>query len=417
MQLVLFTSSYPYDFSAEYTFIDPEIGFLAEKFSKVIVVPRMTGGGRRPQPANVEVMDHYADFLRKNLNLGRLTHSLFSSQLMRDELHNRPDILPYPAKLLKLVLFTSRVELTAKWIIEHIKSWQMDPNQTLLYSYWMDHSATGLAMAKLHIPSLKVISRAHNFDIFEQHYFPYYWPYRAETLQSLDKLFLVSNSGKKYFCDRYPELESKFEVAQLGVNDPGFLCRPSNDGVFRIVSCSYIVPPKRLDLLLNGVAIAARGRPSQKFEWVHIGDGKGRKSLERRMARALPANVTARVTGYLPNYKVLKFYQDQTADVFINVSKSEGTPVSIMEAISCGIPVIATSVGGNPEIVSNENGILIRADPTPDEIADAFFDFIDHPKRAIEKRTAGREIWHKRYNAAVNSRAFAERLKNIRELP
>src|SRR5688572_10249949 len=107
----------------------------------------------------------------------------------------------------------------------------MNPEQILLYSYWMDHSATGLAMVKLHFPSLKVVSRAHNFDIFEEHYYPYYWPYRKETLKALDKLFLVSDSGKKHFCDRYLEFNSKFETAYLGVNDPGFICRPSEDGV------------------------------------------------------------------------------------------------------------------------------------------------------------------------------------------
>ncbi len=415
MQLILFTSSYPYDFSAEYTFIDPEIGFLAEKFDKLILVPRAIGGRLRPLPSNVEVDDGYADFLRNNLNSEKMIRTAFSSRLVMHELRKRPDVLPYPSKILKLIFFVSRVELTMKWTTNLIESRQINPRQSLLYSYWMDHSATGLAMAKLNSPELKVISRAHNFDIFEEHYYPHYWPYREETLKILDKLFLVSNSGKKYFCDHYPEFQSKFEMAQLGVKDPGFMCRRSEDDVFRIISCSYIVPAKRLNLLLNGVAAAAYHRPAQKFEWVHIGDGKGRKSLERRMAHNLPKNVTAYLKGHMPNHEVMRLYRDQPADVFVNVSKSEGIPVSIMEAISCGIPAIATSIGGNPEIVSQENGILISADPTPDEIADAFFHLIDHPDRTIEKRAAGRRVWYERYNAAVNSRVFAEQLEKIRE--
>ncbi|NCO54621.1 MAG: glycosyltransferase, partial [Bacteroidetes bacterium] len=46
-------------------------------------------------------------------------------------------------------------------------------------------------------------------------------------------------------------------------------------------------------------------------------------------------------------------------DLFINVSESEGIPVSIMEALSAGIPVIATNVGGTNEIVNNDVGFLI----------------------------------------------------------
>lgn len=46
-------------------------------------------------------------------------------------------------------------------------------------------------------------------------------------------------------------------------------------------------------------------------------------------------------------------------DLFVNMSLSEGIPVSIMEAISFGIPIIATNVGGNAEIVNDETGVLI----------------------------------------------------------
>ena len=54
-------------------------------------------------------------------------------------------------------------------------------------------------------------------------------------------------------------------------------------------------------------------------------------------------------------------------DLFINLSTSEGIPVSIMEAYSFGIPAIATNVGGTAELVSNKNGRLI--DVTLDAIA------------------------------------------------
>ena len=50
--------------------------------------------------------------------------------------------------------------------------------------------------------------------------------------------------------------------------------------------------------------------------------------------------------------------------MFINLSSSEGIPVSIMEAQSFGIPVIATNVGGSGEIVVSETGVLVDENRT-----------------------------------------------------
>jgi glycosyltransferase involved in cell wall biosynthesis len=111
----------------------------------------------------------------------------------------------------------------------------------------------------------------------------------------------------------------------------------------------------------------------------------------------------------------MKFYQERPADVFINVSSTEGTPVAVMEAASCGIPVIATAVGGNTEIVSERNGTLLNPDPTPEEIAEAILAYAGHPEILAAKRKGSRDIWLERYNAEVNFRAFAERLKAIGE--
>ncbi len=58
--------------------------------------------------------------------------------------------------------------------------------------------------------------------------------------------------------------------------------------------------------------------------------------------------------GYGSIDDLMLFFKENSVDLFINASITEGTPVSIMEAISCGIPIIATDVGGNPEIVSEK---------------------------------------------------------------
>jgi len=415
MTIIIFTQSYPYDFTTEHIFVRPEIPYLAEKFEKIVLVPRSCKGKRLSLPSGVEVDDRYADFLQKNSRPHRMIRLALTSRSFFQEIRNHPSILLYPSKILKLILFSSRVELTRQWITNFIKTRQINPNVCILYSYWFDHAAAALAMVRQEFPTIRVVSRAHGYDIYDEHYYPYYWPYRRKTLNELDMLFFASEAGKSYFRGRYPEFTSKYETAHLGIEDPGFVSCSSKDGVFRIVSCSHIVPVKRLDLLLDGIATAARLRPEQQFEWVHFGDGNRRKSLEKKITRNFPPNIKGHLLGYMPNSRIIQYYSEHPCDVFVNVSQTEGgAPVSIQEAISCGIPVIATSIGGNPEIVSENNGLLLSPDPTPEEIATALLKIWDNPLLSEQMRKESRQVWRESYNAEVNFRLFAERLKSIR---
>jgi glycosyltransferase involved in cell wall biosynthesis len=76
-----------------------------------------------------------------------------------------------------------------------------------------------------------------------------------------------------------------------------------------------------------------------------------------------------KLNGFVDNKNLIKFYQSQPVDLFLNVSASEGLPVSIMEALSFGIPVIATDVGGTSELVNENNGQLIPANFDINELA------------------------------------------------
>ena len=414
MILVLFTTSYPYDFSAEYTFLAREVPYLAGNIHRVIIVPRISKGNCLSIPPTVEVDDSYSAYYKDNTDiLSILTHALGSVSFY-EELRSHFLLLLNPFKLAKLILSLGRAEITRRWVEDRIKDCRKN-SELVFYSYWFDDIVVGLGLVKRQHPQIKLVSRAHGYDIYEELYFPFYWPCRRQALSTLDILFPASEDGANYFREKYPHFASIIESAHLGVQDPGFQSHPSMDNVFRIVSCAYIVSLKRLDLLLKGIALAARLRPEQKFEWIHFGGGKGQKALERLIQQSSSANFTSRITGNVPNEHIMLHYRENPVDVFINVSSTEGTPVSIMEAISCGMPVIATSVGGNSEIVSERNGILLSPNPTPQEIANAIFALLDNPEMAVLKRRGSREVWAERYNADVNFRLFAERLKSIRE--
>ena len=101
-------------------------------------------------------------------------------------------------------------------------------------------------------------------------------------------------------------------------------------------------------------------------------------------------------------------------DIFINLSTTEGLPVSIMEAMSYGIPVIATNVGGTSEIVDNESGILIDIDFTNELLCDIIckINFMDQSKKD-EMRKKALNKWKYEFQAEKNYTEFYNRIKQL----
>jgi glycosyltransferase involved in cell wall biosynthesis len=92
------------------------------------------------------------------------------------------------------------------------------------------------------------------------------------------------------------------------------------------------------------------------------------------------------------------------------LSESEGVPVSIMEAQSFGIPVIATNVGGTSEIVNERVGILLSDNPTRNDVCKALEEVL---KSNISREFIKKE-WNKISNAERNFSEFASELIGLR---
>jgi glycosyltransferase involved in cell wall biosynthesis len=259
---------------------------------------------------------------------------------------------------------------------------------------------------------MRVASKAHGADLYPERHVPPYIPARDRTLRGLDRLFPDSHRGADYIRAQYPWFASKCEAALMGVEDPGFGTLSSSRDECVVVSCSRLVAVKRVHLIVAAVAEAARLRPRALFEWHHFGDGDLRPELERALT-ALPPNAKGFLHGYPSHAALLGFYREHPVDVFVNASESEGTSVAIMEAIACGIPVLATAVGGNVEIVDGTNGVLTSPNPSVDELARGLLTFASDGPQVAAFRAGSRAKWSASYDAAANYRAFAHRLAEL----
>jgi glycosyltransferase involved in cell wall biosynthesis len=160
---------------------------------------------------------------------------------------------------------------------------------------------------------------------------------------------------------------------------PAFRLRPSAPGTDVIGCVAALVPGKGHDALIEAVALLARALPSLELRLV--GDGPERAALSAR-AQRLGVGGRVRFLGALRSPEEVAGAL-AALDLFVLASHAEGLPTALLEAMAVGVPVVATPVGGVPEIVRDgETGKLVPVGD-PAALATAIADLLaDGPGRA-----------------------------------
>ncbi|MGH2500339.1 MAG: glycosyltransferase [Candidatus Limnocylindria bacterium] len=154
-----------------------------------------------------------------------------------------------------------------------------------------------------------------------------------------------------------------------------------------------LVPIKDVGTFLRAfAALGEDGGPTAQA--LVVGDGEERASLEA-MARDLGIAGRCRFTGWQSDMP--RVYG--AADVVALSSLSEGSPVSLIEAMAAGRPVVGTAVGGVPDIVSPEAGILV-APADSEALRGAIAALLSDPERRQALGSAGSRVAHKRFGVA-----------------
>lgn len=117
--------------------------------------------------------------------------------------------------------------------------------------------------------------------------------------------------------------------------------------------------------------------------------------------------------GFVANIELMDWYKMNPVDLFVNVSNLEGLPVSLMEAISFGIPMVGCSICGVPEIVTNQTGILLEVDFNTKEAATKIENFLQTQSREPKFREGVKEFWKENFDAEKNYTEFVNSLKAL----
>lgn len=285
-------------------------------------------------------------------------------------------------------------------------------DKVVIYSYRFDYAA--YMLAKIEVPAKKVlkISRAHGIDLYEYRQSSNYLPFREYILKHLDQLFLISKENVNYAKKNYPEYSDKFKLSYLGTSDLGFKMNALTSPI-KVLSVSGVVPVKRVDLIYQSLVKASEKRP---IHWTHYGADTGFTKLKELVsAQNTNPNLTIDLKGHVDNQILLEILQKEPYHLFINLSTSEGLPVSIMEAMSLGIPAIATNAGGTYEIVmDNYTGKLVEIETTAENVANKIEEVANlNASDYAELRENARTHWTENFSAEQNYQIFVHQLLQL----
>jgi glycosyltransferase involved in cell wall biosynthesis len=153
----------------------------------------------------------------------------------------------------------------------------------------------------------------------------------------------------------------------------------------RIVVVTRFAPPKRNDLLVEAFALIRRTRPQAELHIV--GDGPDRATLERQIGE-LGVDGAVRLLGSRDDVPELL----SRAACFVLASDYEGSPLAVIEAMAAGVPVVATGVGGVPELVADGETGFVVPPGAASALAAAVEAVLSDPARARRLGAAGRVI-------------------------
>ena len=194
-----------------------------------------------------------------------------------------------------------------------------------------------------------------------------------------------------------------YEVIPNGVELERFAA-PSTPVDGRILMVGRFAPPKRHDLVLRAFAEVRAGFPESEL-WL-VGDGDDKAAAER-LAAELGVDGSARFLGVREDIPALL----AEAACVVLASDYEGCPLSVIEAMAAGVPVVATSVGGVAEVVEDGVTGIVTAPGRADELASGLSAILADRPAAARMGAAGRvtaaEHFSRERMAAATERVYA----------
>ena len=413
-ELILFTKSYP--FGHKETYVHNEIPFLLNQFDRICIIP----------------IDYYGDGSDINYSIDeeRISFFLVNSVAAKKSLfytlqkNFRCGIIVLSEIIsgrdgwnhLRHFRFAHTYAKICYDQAKAIEETVTHRNRSqIIYSYWFHKSVVVAALMKRFFGvRLPLISRAHSSDLYHRDWNQFmqlekepFMPLEWYKVKWTDKIFTISDHGCLHFKKVFPKYSNKFEVSRLAVKATSKLNPFKDEGIFRMVTCSGITRNKRV-IRMPAIVDALRDYP---VEWVHIGSS-WKENVQLLVDEITQRGISDKVVlkGQMTQEEIKSYYESEQINLFLNISRAEGLPVSIMEAFSFGVPAIATSAVGSPEIVDDSCGGVIPVEFEDADLVEMIKQLILSPESQRIKRAGALSRFNADYSAEKNYSLFAKLL-------
>lgn len=410
-RLLLVTNGFPFG-ESERGFLTVEVRHLADAFDLYVLALDKQEALRYPTDG-IKRLERYAiPTFRKSISLGLLRELLQASTLR--ELYGcgkKNGFRHFSKTVTEIVYFRFRAWIAQKHIDTLVQAEHID----LVYTYWSTWPALAAVQLKKQFPNLRVVTRFHGMDLFEERT-PINWqPFRREIVRGADGLCFACEYGRSYFQQHWGEgCAEKVKLCYLGSSDRGLMETKPAD-TLQLLSCSNLIPLKRVELIIEGLALLPK---SVKAAWHIFGDGPLRDSLEALAVEKLRGcpNISWEFHGFVPNWQLAEEYRRLAPQLFITTSSTEGgAPASMQEVFSMGIPAIGTDVGGIPDLIlDGQTGFLLPLQTQAADVAHAIGRFLAlTEEQKLQMRANVRQRWTEKFDAERNAVCFTAYLQNL----
>ncbi len=176
----------------------------------------------------------------------------------------------------------------------------------------------------------------------------------------------------------------------------------------RLKNAPHIVVARNLEPIYDvATALQAFAAIRRRFPAARLsiaGSGPQREALEK-VAEQMQLGDAVRFTGRLENADMAALYRD--ADIVLNPSLADNMPISILEALASGVPVVSTDVGGVPHLVKHRCTAILVPPQNPEAMAEAILELLHDSALARQMVAAGYELIQRYTWPEIKPRLFA----------
>lgn len=403
--IVVITDAYPYCEHPESVLVKPGLDALASRFGRIIVMPRHRISSVRDEHLRpgIEICDDLADATGHD---GRLpVWSALASADMAYWLTHGTDNRHALSHSIQAV---AAGQWFTRWLRRHP---DLTSQNTIFYTFRLSPLTSGLALAsrKLH---LRIVSRAHTDDLRRGNR-----QLRLFTARHCKAIFTTSDQTadvirRRLSGDRHVHIETR-----------RFGCVDRRDSApsphiihnqLTFLTVGPITEEKRFSQMAEYIDALATARETP-IKWIVVGDGPCYDDLKATLGRLTPNKwLTTELLGAVSNDDVHALYATGSIDwTLLLADDGIGCPVALCESMMYGVPVIANDVGGLSEMVDDDCGILLAANPEKEEFIRGIMPYIDSQLRYSRMRLGAREKWASDFDATLLREELADDMSKL----